>query len=135
MNGYETDPYCVGNVVLASVFNSLENRNSRGKIRPVVLIEEDGGHWLVVGLTTSPRRQNGEPRVAIPNPFAVGLRGPGYLWGNRLHNVSKIDLDRTIGHADAALALLIADTHVMSETTRARLLATCDVELLSPEAC
>lgn len=129
MNGYESDPYCAGNVVLASVFNPLQNRNSQGKVRPVVLVEEDRGHWRVAGLTTSPRRQNGEPRVAIPNPFAVGLRGPGYLWGNRLHNVSKIDLDRTVGHADAALALRIADTHVMSQATRARLLATCGVEL------
>jgi hypothetical protein len=135
MNGYETDTYCLGDVVLASVYNTLENRNSRGKVRPVVLTKEDGGHWLVAGLTTSPRRKNGEPRMAIPNPLAVGLRGPGHLWGNRLHNVSKIDLGRTIGHADAALALLIADTHDMSKTTRARLLATCGVELLRPEAC
>jgi hypothetical protein len=134
MNGYEAGPYCAGNVVLASVFNALENRNSRGKVRPAVLIEENGGHWLVAGLTTRPRRQNGEPRVAIPNPFAVGLRGPGYLWGNRLHNVSKIDLDGTIGHADAALALLIADTHVMSQTAQGRLLASCGVELLR-ETC
>jgi hypothetical protein len=135
MNGYESDPYCAGNVALASVFNPLENRNSRGKVRPVVLVEEDGGHWRVAGLTTSPRRQNGEPRVAIPHPFAVGLRGPGYLWGNRLHNVSKIDLDRTIGDADAALALLIADTHLMSQVTRTQLLAACGVERLRPEAC
>ena len=135
MNGYESDARCAGNVVLACVYNPLENCKSRGKIRPVVLVEDDGGHWRVAGLTTSPRRQNGKPRVAIPNPFAVGLRGPGHLWGNRLQNVSKIDLDRTIGHADAALALLIADTHVMSQATRARFLATCGVELLCPETC
>ena len=135
MNAYASGSYGVGNVVLASVFNPLENRNSRGKVRPVVLVEQDGGHWRVAGLTTNPRRQNGEPRVAIPNPLAVGLGGPGYLWGNRLHNVSKIDLDRTIGHADAALARLVADTHVMGQVTRTQVLLACGVALPRTEAC
>jgi hypothetical protein len=134
MNAYESEPFGVGNVVLASVFNSLESRSSLGKLRPVVLVEEDGGHWRVAGLTTNPNRQDGAPRVAIPNPLAVGLRGPGYLWGNRLHNVSKIDLDRKIGQADAALARAIADTHVMGQATRTRVLSACGVASPRPDA-
>lgn len=112
---YEDIPnFRPGAVVLAHVLNSLENPSSRGKVRPVVLALEEDGHWHVAGLTTNPRRQDGSPRLSIPDWKAVGLRRSGYLWGDRLHTVSKLDLERVLGHADEALVHAICSSHRMT---------------------
>jgi hypothetical protein len=111
---YEDDlNFRPGAVVLARVLNALESRTSRGKVRPVVLVFEENGHWRVAGLTTNPRRRDGSPRLGLSDWKAVGLRGPGYLWGDRLHAVSKLDLDRVVGHADEALVRAIGTSHRM----------------------
>ena len=102
-----------GAVVLARVLNALENPTCRGKVRPVVLVLEEDGHWLVAGLTTIPRRRNGSARLNLPDWKAAGLRGPGYLWGDRLHTVSKLDLQRAVGYADEALVRAICTSHRM----------------------
>lgn len=107
----EDDNFRTGAVALARVLNALENPASGGKIRPVVLVLEEDGHWLVAGLTTNPRRRDGGPRLSIPDWNAVGLRGPGYLWGDRLHSVNKLDLDRLVGYADVALVRAICTSH------------------------
>jgi hypothetical protein len=116
------DGFRPGDLVIARVYNPLENTRSSGKARPIVLVEEDGGHWSFAGLTTKAHRSDGSLRKAVPNPLAVGLRGPGYLWGNRLHNVCKLDIDFWIGEAGLDLAILIVDTHPMSSAARDALL-------------
>src|SRR5687767_6396864 len=99
-----TRAFDVGDVVWVQLLNGIENRNTTGKPRPAVLVTEDVGHWLAMGLTTLPRYQDGSPRVAIPNPLAVGLRGPGYLWGSRLARISRIDVLDRLGSVDLPLA-------------------------------
>lgn len=92
-----------GELAWVSIFNSLENRAATGKFRPALLVARDGGTWATMGLTTNPIYRDGTARIAIPNPTAVGLRGPGFLWGDRLTPVSPIDVGDHIGWADAAL--------------------------------
>jgi hypothetical protein len=92
-----------GELAWVSIFNSLENRAATGKFRPALLVARDGGTWATMGLTTNPTYRDGTPRIAIPNPTVVGLRGPGFLWGDRLTPVSPIDVGDHIGWADAAL--------------------------------
>lgn len=99
-----TRAFDVGDVVWVQLVNGIENRNTTGKPRPAVLVTEDVGHWLAMGLTTLPRYQDGSPRVAIPNPLAVGLRGPGYLWGSRLARISRIDVLDRLGSVDLPLS-------------------------------
>lgn len=102
-------PWQAGMVVLASVMNPRENPYCTGKIRPAVLVERVDGHWRVMGLTSKPRYDSGQSRVAVPSPFRVGLHGPGYLWSPRLVPVCSLDLERPIGWCDSALADAVAD--------------------------
>jgi hypothetical protein len=114
-NMNESSDFYPGDIVLARVFNHNEDRNSRGKIRPVVLVIDERNRWLYAGLTTQARRKmDGCARVPVPNWRAVGLRGPGYLWGDRLHAAGAIDLERVIGQADEALVRAICATHHLS---------------------
>lgn len=96
-----------GEVVTALVANPLENPLARGKTRPVVLVRRDGCRWFVMGLTTLPAYGSGAPRTQVPHPDVVGLRGPGFLWGERLTSISVIDIDRHIGWVDADLAATV----------------------------
>jgi len=93
-----------GELVWANIINGLENPAATGKSRPVVLIESKGSTWRTMGLTTNPRYRDGRPRVAIPNPGAVGLKSQGWLWGNRLAWTAGIDIGDHIGWVDEALA-------------------------------
>lgn len=101
---YNDGTFHAGDVVVASVRNPFENPNSRGKKRPLVLVRRVDGHWRGMGLTTSPHYASGTPRLAIPDPVAAGLRGPGFLWGDRLTNVFVLDIHSTIGRVTPALA-------------------------------
>jgi len=92
----------VGEVVTASVMNPHENQGSRGKSRPVILVREVGGHFEVMGLTTSPSYANDEPRTPVPDPAAIGLAPPSFFWGNRLTRVSRIDILNHVGWIDHA---------------------------------
>jgi hypothetical protein len=103
-----TSAYDVGDVVWVQLLNGIENRNATGKPRPAVLVE-DVGHWRAMGLTTLPSYRDGSPRVAIPHPLAVGLRGPGYLWGSRLARISRIDVLDRVGSVDLPLADAIVE--------------------------
>ena len=96
-----------GEVVSARVFNPHEDEHSTGKVRPVVIIRRVDGHYVTVGLT---RRatfvDRSIPRQPIPHPEAIGLNGPGFLWGT-LTNVSTLDVYEHIGFVDPSLALQI----------------------------
>lgn len=120
-------PLQAGMVALASVSNPLENPNSRGKVRPVVLVERISGHWRVMGLTTRTRYNNGQPRVPVPNPGGVGLRGAGQLWGPRLTSVYALDIDRPIGWCDIALATAVADLAKLPNHLRHELLTAAQL--------
>lgn len=104
MNQYHDGVYGAGELVLVNLLNGIENRGTHGKVRPAALVRRDGGQWKAMGLTTLSRYGDGTPRTPVPNPTAVGLRGPGYLWGCNLVSISVIDIGRHIGWADAALA-------------------------------
>ncbi|MDP8928615.1 MAG: hypothetical protein M3O70_08600 [Actinomycetota bacterium] len=105
-----------GEVVIARVANPLENPHCRGEHRPVVLVRRDGGHWMVMGLTTSPLYGDNTPRTPVPHPYEIGLNGPGYLWSSRLTRVSVLDIGSHIGWVDPALAAtIIAQARLMPE--------------------
>lgn len=94
----------VGDVVAVRLLNALENRKSEGKTRPAVLVKLEAGHWLAMGLTTRPIYADGSARTPIPNYAAVGLLGPGFLWGERLARISRIDVLDRFGTVDRDLA-------------------------------
>ena len=96
-----------GELVTAIVRNPFENPNARGKTRPVVLVGRDGCQWHVMGLTTRSAYNSGEHRTEIPDPHAVGLRGPGFLWGERLTSISTLDVLDHIGWVDIGLAAAV----------------------------
>lgn len=108
-SAYDDGIYRSGDVVIINLLNALENRQTTGKRRPAVLVRRENGHWRTMGLTTNPRYRDGGERVAIPNPGAVGLRGPGWLWGNRLANVAALDVERCVGRVDEAMAEAIIE--------------------------
>lgn len=58
-------------------------------------------------MTTRATYQDGHPRTRIPVPGAVGLRRPGYLWGDRLTGISVMDVDGHVGWVDAGLAAAV----------------------------
>ena len=102
-----------GEVVLADCRNSLEDRASRGKFRPMVVIRREDGHLRALGLTTNPAFLDGTPRVAIPNPTSVGLLKRGFLWGDRLTRIYVGDVEKHLGMADRALVeAIIGHVHL-----------------------
>lgn len=113
-----------GEIRWVSISNGLENRSASGKWRPAVLVRHEGGHWLTMGLTTNSSHCDGTSRVPIPNPFAVGLRGRGFLWGDRLTRVSAIDLGDHIGWVDEALAERVIEAAGLDEEAAAPLRET-----------
>jgi hypothetical protein len=112
---YDDGIYRAGDVVLADVRNPIENCNSKGKVRPFLLVGRTDGHWRGMGLTTRSHYVTGAPRVAIPDPEAAGLRGPGFLWGDRLTNVSALDIHRVIGRVTSPLAEAVIDLASLSD--------------------
>lgn len=101
---YDDGTFRTGDIVVAGVRNPFENPNSKGKNRPFVLVKRVDGHWRGMGLTTNPHYANGAPRQAIPNPTAVGLQRPGFLWGDRLTNVCVLDIRGRLGVVEPSLA-------------------------------
>lgn len=104
LSHYNDGTFRAGDIVVAAIRNPFENSNSKGKNRPFVLVRRVDGHWLGMGLTTSSRYASGAPRLAIPDPAAAGLRGPGFLWGDRLTSVSVLDMQCAIGTVTPSLA-------------------------------
>lgn len=102
-------PHQPGQIVWANVLNPIENPDAIGKIRPVVLVSSTGSHWYVMGLTSKAKYATGINRVPIPNFAAVGLDGPGYLWGNRLTRITSESIESFIGFADDALVEAIIE--------------------------
>lgn len=119
-----------GDVAIINLMNGLENPGASGKRRPAVLIRRDCGHWVVMGLTTNPSYRNATPRTAVPDPRSVGLRGAGWLWGNRLANVSVLDIDHHLGHVDAALAEAIISLADLDQADAAALRVAASGPLL-----
>lgn len=98
-----------GQVRWAVVRNPVENPDSSGKIRPVVLVSEDDSSWRVMGLTTKDTYSAGGRRVPIPNWLAVGLPGPGFLWGSKLTRITTESVKGFLGWSDDHLADSIID--------------------------
>jgi len=117
----KTPEVASGELVYASCLNSLEYRASRGKSRPMVILRRDGGQVRAVGLTTLSKFRDGTPRLPIPNPAAQGLRGPGYLWGERVTWIAVIDIENHLGWADLALVATIENYMRLTPSDRAAL--------------
>jgi hypothetical protein len=96
-----------GEVVVAAVGHPLEDPSAATKRRPAILLERHDGRWWLMGLTSKPTYRDGQPRTPISNPDALGLTGPGYLWGRPTH-VSALDVHTHIGWADEPTADLLA---------------------------
>jgi hypothetical protein len=92
-----------------NIMNPLEDENAEGKIRPAVLVSQTGDNWRVMGLTTKSRYSTGELRRPIPNHAAVGLSGPGFIWGSRLTRVTADSIHGFIGFANHQLVEEIID--------------------------
>jgi hypothetical protein len=106
-----------GELVWASIVNGIENPLARGKARPVILVEPDGYAWKTIGLTTRPHHRDGDPRTAIPNARAVGLKQPGWLWSGTLCTTSGIDIADHIGWVDQALVFEVAKLAALNGPT------------------
>lgn len=90
-----------GEVVWAKILQG----SAAGKFRPACVVTRESGHFLAMGFTTLTTYENGEARISIPNPAAVGLRGQGYLWSGALVRVDAADgVGDHIGWADRDLA-------------------------------
>jgi hypothetical protein len=108
---HEKVEHAVGEVVLGTLGNFLENPNADKKPRPLVVLEPGKCQHLVAGLTTQEFfRTSGERRRPIPNPARCGLRGPGFLWGCRPARISRLDVRRHLGWVDLDLVEVIAET-------------------------
>lgn len=112
-----------GELVWASIVNGIENPTATGKARPVILVEPSGWAWKTMGLTTRPRHYDGAPRVAIPDPHAVGLKFPGWLWSGKLCFTSGIDIQDHIGWVDLPLAFEVIKLAGLAGPTIHELLA------------
>lgn len=115
-----------GDVRIARVRNPLEDPASVGKDRPVVVVELTQRGVLVVGLTTQPLyKTTGQPRIGVPDWCAVGLRGPGFLWGSRLTMIDSPDLYKRVGRADLSLVRCIEkNVYLTTRQKQALLLST-----------
>ena len=102
-------------IVWVPLLNALENPRAQGKWRPAMLISREGPQWVVMGLTTNPTYRDGQARVPVPNPAAVGLSGPGFLWGWRTARICVLDLGSPIGWADHDLAELVISIAHLSD--------------------
>jgi hypothetical protein len=91
------------------ILNPLEDEHAEGKIRPAVLVSQNGDNWRVMGLTTKSKYSTGESRRPIPNHVGVGLPGPGYIWGSRLTRVTVDSIHEFIGYANHQLVEEIID--------------------------
>lgn len=96
-----------GELVIAQVHGLRSYRGTDGKARPVVLVRRENGYWQCMLLTTNATYRDGTPRIPVPDCRAVGLSGPGYLWGNRLRRVSVLDLRLHVGWVDPLLAAAV----------------------------
>lgn len=108
MHRTDRDPFLEpGEVVWANVNNPILNPGCRPKPRPVILLERQGGRWLVMGLTTLSTFADGTPREAVQNPAALGLSGRSYLWG-RPTRVCPADIRDHAGWVDEPTATQLA---------------------------
>ena len=89
-----------GEIMTVRILNALEDPRAKGKARPGINVERVGGHFRVMGLTTSSRYSSGKSRLPVPDPQAIGLTAPCHFWGDRLTNVSAIDVGDHIGWID-----------------------------------
>lgn len=86
-----------------NIRNPLEDAQAVGKLRPAVMISEEADRWRVMGLTTKSTYEDGLPRIRVPDHQAVGLNGPGFLWGHRVTRVNAEDIGIYIGRANCGL--------------------------------
>lgn len=99
--------------------NPLEDENSIGKWRPMVLVRRVGASWMAVGLTSQSRYADGTARVAVIQPRWAGLRaGPSFLWGENLTRVDAFDVGDRIGWAHRELVGQIEDVVRLNSADR-----------------
>lgn len=114
--------HAVGELVLGTFGNFLENPNADRKPRPLVVLDPGNCQHLVAGLTSQEfYRSSGGRRRAIPNPARCGLHGKGFLWGQRPGRISRLDIRKHIGWVDEDLVDVIATTMHVSTDVIARL--------------
>jgi hypothetical protein len=102
MSAFPPGPSKPGDVVIANLVNGCENRGSRGKERPVVVVDaSEAGHLTVAGLTSRKVARCGDVRIALRDTAGWRLRGRPYIWGDRLTRISRHDVFETIGHVSA----------------------------------
>jgi hypothetical protein len=111
-----------GEVVWVKCGHPLEDPDSIGKWRPMVLVRRVGCHWMAAGLTSQAHFADGTPRVAVIQPRWAGLRrGESYLWGENLTRVATLDVGDHIGWAHPELVRQIEDNYRLNAADRAAL--------------
>jgi hypothetical protein len=111
-----------GEMAWVNCRNPLENPDSVGKPRPMVLVRRVGASWMVAGLTSQPRHADDTPRVAVIQPRWAGLRaGPSFLWGENLTRVAALDVGAHIGWAHSELVSQIEENVRLNAADRTSL--------------
>ena len=111
-----------GEVAWVNCRNPLENSDSVGKQRPMILVRRVGSSWMAAGLTTRPCHADGTPRIAVIQPRWAGLRaGPSYLWGENLTRVAALDVGDHIGWAHTELVGQVEEAVRMNAADRTSL--------------
>jgi len=123
-----------GEIIWARVFHHVNNPADLGRIRPAILIEPEGSFWQAVSLTSNPRYRDGNPRLAVPDARAVGLRSPGWLWSRNLGLVSDLDIQEHIGWVDHGLAEAVIDLVGLEGASAHGLLCAADRHHRRPDA-
>jgi hypothetical protein len=106
---HETPEPAPGLLFWVNIINPLEDEKSTGKLRPAVLVSRSAEDWRVMGLTTRSKYESGEDRRPIPNHVAVGLSGPGFIWGHRLTRITADSVKTFIGYANYRLVEEVID--------------------------
>lgn len=87
----------------------VKSRYYQGNVQPWVLVSEIPTGWMAVRLTKEPRYTNGDARIEIRNPTAIGLRpGRSFLWSPEPRMLSRLDIIEVIGKASDDLMSKVA---------------------------
>jgi hypothetical protein len=112
-------PISLGQIRWVNVVNGVEDRHAQGKFRPALVVEACDGHCETVGFTTHGFTVGrAYERPALPNPLALGLSGPGFLWSDRPVKVSRLDVGNLAGWADDDLIELVLRTVILTTPHR-----------------
>jgi len=103
-----------GEIVIAAVYNRVQDPKSLGKERPCVFVSRNEGSAWLLPLTSHQFYANGNPRIPLVNPFGLGLLRRGYLWTPSLIKSSIMDIFDHVGYVHRAAIQQIAELGLLN---------------------